>query len=439
MIQPIEALPANATIAILGAGLSGRAAHRLTTRLGYGALLFDQSSSDAQSGFDLQRAQQFAAIIISPGFEAGHPWRLAAENSGKPCWGELGFAAMHWKGKLYAVTGTNGKTSTTRLFRQACQAAGFKALAVGNIGTPLSDVILSAHNREQAIAICEISSFQAEWPQGLSLDGLLWLNFAEDHLDRYPNMQAYYSAKAKLLSCLKGRAPAVLPAAIRHFLAESSCAQQSYFYSDQVDITCDLESASPFYRQPFRENYRLLKALWKHLALPEAPLRQAANSSSLPEHRLQLVYASHQLCAWDDSKATNFDACLAAVQSLRPKPIIWIGGGASKGGELHSFVASLGPHIQQAFVYGEVAPWLQSELSQQAVTCYQFLDFASAVHAALEYCQNQACGEHAWQLLLSPGFSSLDQFISYAERGKCFQSIVFSLLPTQNVPLLRSL
>ena len=428
--------PEGASIAILGAGLSGRAAGRLVQSLGYQAQLFDQQASDAQAVFDSDRAQQFSAVIISPGFSAEHPWRLAAQASAKPCFGELGFAATHWKGKLYAVTGTNGKTSTTQLFQQACQAAGYCAVAVGNIGVPLSEAVMSDQNSEQAVAICEISSFQAECPDGLALDALLWLNFAEDHLDRYPNMQAYFLAKANLVDCLKAEAPAVLPDSIRTFFTDTLQAQQLHFCSEKMQTEAILDSASPFYHQPYRQNFQQLAVLWRLLGLPEESLIRAANHNRLPEHRLQKVASSDLLCAWDDSKATNFDACLAALQSLAPQPIVWIGGGASKGGDLHGFIARVAPHVQQAFVYGEVAKDLQAGLSRHSVPCGYNSDFLNAVQAAFAFCMHPRSDGQTWQLLLSPGFSSLDQFVSYAERGKCFQSTVFGLMPTQNPPLL---
>ena len=424
--------PEGASIAILGAGLSGRAAFRLARSLGYQAELFDQKASDARAVFNAELVQRFAACIISPGFSAEHPWRQVAETSGKICFGELGFAAQHWKGRLYAVTGTNGKTSTTELFQQACQAAGLTALALGNNGAPLSEAVLSSHNNEAAIAICEMSSFQAELPRGLQLDALLWLNFAEDHLDRYPQMEAYFSAKANLLECLKSKAPAILPESIRRYVSHRFDSSQDFIYPEAVESDTKLDSESPFAKQPFSQNFSLLKALWSQLGLPERSLISAANNSRLPAHRLQLVRASNQLSVWDDSKATNFAACLAALAALAPKPIVWIGGGASKGGDLDKFVEQLAPYVRQAFVYGEVAPLLQAGLFQQAVGCSQFADFSSAVEAAVGFCKKHNSDAQAWQLLLSPGFSSLDQFASYAERGKCYQSIVLSLMPTEN-------
>ncbi len=139
-----------------------------------------------------------------------HPWRVLAEGSGRPCYSELGFAALHWRGKLLGVTGTNGKTTITSLLCNALEAAGQSAVEAGNIGTALSDCVLGDANHEEATAVCEISSFQAELPLGLQLDGLIWSNFAEDHLDRYGSMAEYFAAKAQLLTCLRADAPSVL-------------------------------------------------------------------------------------------------------------------------------------------------------------------------------------------------------------------------------------
>ena len=251
-------------------------------------------------------------------------------------------------------------------------------------------------------------------------------------------MQAYFLAKANLLDCLKAEAPAVAPASIRPFFRDNLQAHKLHFFADEMPADNSLDSASPFCRQPFYQNFQLLAGLWSLLALPESSLVQAANHSRLPEHRLQRVASSDLLYVWDDSKATNFDASLAAVRALAPQPIVWIGGGASKGGDLHGFSARLAPHIQQAFVYGEVAADLQAVLSQHSFPCGYDSDFLNAVQAALAFSLHPRTDGQAWQLLLSPGFSSLDQFISYAERGKYFQSIVFGLMPTQNMPLLDS-
>jgi UDP-N-acetylmuramoylalanine--D-glutamate ligase len=170
-------------VAIFGAGVSGLAARRLALSLGLEVCLFDEGGKGDRTQFSLDSVRDFCAFIFSPGFANAHPWRVLAAGSGCPCYSELGFAARHWRGKLIGITGTNGKTTITSLLCDGLHAAGRVAVAAGNIGTPLSDFVLRNVNGTQTYAVCEISSFQAELPRGLHLDGLIWSNFAEDHLE----------------------------------------------------------------------------------------------------------------------------------------------------------------------------------------------------------------------------------------------------------------
>ena len=119
----------------------------------------------------------FDNFIFSPGFPKDHPWRVLLSGY-KSIYGELGYAAERWRGKIYGVTGTNGKTTVTRLVQSILERSGKEAYVAGNIGLPLSKLVISGANHKDAIAVCEISSFQAEIIKGLSLDGLIWTNFS---------------------------------------------------------------------------------------------------------------------------------------------------------------------------------------------------------------------------------------------------------------------
>ncbi|MEM8867903.1 MAG: Mur ligase family protein [Verrucomicrobiota bacterium] len=197
-------------IAVFGAGISGQAAARLAGREGAKVTLFDQKTEGANAIFEQADLDQFDRFVFSPGFAATHPWRLLVVGSGKPCYGEFSYAASKWKGPLIAITGTNGKTTTTELLRDALIAVGKSAHAVGNIGMPLSELICEGANDGETIAVCEVSSFQAELCAGLQVDALIWTNFSEDHLDRYESIEDYFRAKANLLGSLKEGAPFIL-------------------------------------------------------------------------------------------------------------------------------------------------------------------------------------------------------------------------------------
>lgn len=410
-------------IAILGAGISGQAAARLGVSLGHEVSIFDQDGCGDSDVFTVSQLEGFDLVVVSPGFGLEHPWRQIAVKSNKACFGELGFAARHWKGKIIAVTGTNGKSTLTNFLTHSLLAAGHQAVATGNIGYPLSDAVLSEKNTPDAYAICEVSSFQAEMPFGLELDGLIWTNFAEDHLDRYESMSEYFYAKAHLFDCLLPDAVCVLSPQVNYWmnLMNTDFNACSVAYEDPLLLE-QLKPNSPFKEFPQTENIYLAAELWWLLDLPHEVLINTANNFKLSAHRLKREVIWNGVNFWNDSKATNFHATLAAIHAV-PSPIHWIGGGRVKGGDVEAFAKEMSSHIAAAYVYGEVGRRLAAEFEKwhRKVTIYE--RFEDAVLAA----SKGAVDDISANVLLSPGFSSFDQFSSYEERGKCFIDTVLSL------------
>ncbi len=410
-------------LAIFGAGLSGRAARMLALARGHTVTLFDEAGGGDQAVFGPPQLRGFDRFIFSPGFAAAHPWRLLAEQSGKPVQSELSFAAEFWEGQLIGITGTNGKTTLTRLLAQAWQQAGKHAVAAGNIGQPLSELVLTTEQPAAALAVCEISSFQAELSQGLRLDALLWTNFAEDHLDRYPSMSAYFMAKAELLKCLGPAAVCVLGPQVVPWLEELHVpCRSAQIAAAGCHLNRELQPDSVFKRTPNTENFALAATYWHCLGLPPAALLLAANQFEPSAYRLAVVAEKDGVCYWNDSKATNFHATLAAVQAM-PRPIIWIGGGRPKGGQIEAFAAALAQRIDAAVLYGEAGPQLLAALQGQLAQVQLVPEFEHAVRVA----SRLAAACRPSHVLCSPGFASFDQFASYRMRGKSFDSIVLGL------------
>ncbi len=410
-------------IAIFGAGISGQAAKRLARALGHEVTLFDEAGCGDAERFSEDNLAEFDRFIFSPGFAADHPWRRCAASSGRKLQSELSFAAEHWQGRLIGVTGTNGKTTLTRLLTEAFVHTGKNAVATGNIGQPLSAAVLDAAHDESSCAVCEISSFQAELSSGMQLDALLWTNFAEDHLDRYPTMRDYFMAKARLFQCLRCDAicvvgPQVLPWCD---LLDQALPAAAHVAGMRAFIS-QLAPDSVFTRQPFSENFALAAEFWSLAGEPAASLLAAARDFKLEPHRLDVVAEKDGVRYWNDSKATNFHSVLAAVEAV-PGPIIWIGGGQTKGGDMAAFAAALSKQIDVAVLYGEAAPQLGKELMQQLKNVQIVSEFGAAVQIACEFAGKRTPSN----VLLSPGFASFDQFQSYAERGKTFNSMVLSL------------
>ncbi len=351
-----------------------------------------------------------------------HPWRVLAESSRRPCYSELGFAARHWRGHLLGVTGTNGKTTITSLLCRGLERLGLVALEAGNIGTPLSDRVLSDAHHEDAYAVCEISSFQAELPRGLQLDGLIWSNFSEDHLDRYTSMAEYFAAKASLLRGMRPNASVVIGADVLAFDSRLAEIPNLSVVDQPCALAQSLAPDSPFRMLPQCRNFDLSAALWDALNLPSQALIDSANTFQLAAHRLSPIDYWDGVSYWDDSKATNFHAVWAAINAMQGR-VFWIGGGRYKGGNLDAFARLIAPKIEAAFLYGEVAWQLAASLEPIHPRVVIQLDFVDAVQAAV-----RAALAHAPStVLLSPGFASFDQFSGYTARGKSFISTVLSL------------
>lgn len=409
--------------AIFGAGLSALAARRLAQAKGTEVILIDEGGKGDRASFAEGDASDFAGLVFSPGFAAEHPWRVLAEVSGLPCLSEIAFAAQYWKGRVLGITGTNGKSTLTALLDKALRHSGHTSVAAGNIGYPFSDAVLSGSNHADAFAVVEISSFQAELVEGLQLDALLWTNFAEDHLDRYGSMGQYFAAKASLFNCLKNDGICVVGPQVAHWMASmrkqfDAC---TIAYED-LSLISKLSPDSVFQRYPYSENFSLAAELWWLLGKESAPLIEAANSFTLAPHRLTVVAEIGGVCYWNDSKATNFHATLAALESV-DRPIVWIGGGRGKGGDIEAFAKEVGQRVDAAVLYGEVADRLAQAFDGSVHSVQVYPRFGDALRAAVELASSMTGAS----VLLSPGFSSLDQFVSYEERGKSFTDTVLSL------------
>jgi len=411
------------SVAIFGSGLSGSAAEKLARALGHRVTCFDQAEGSTHRDFGPAELEAHDRFVFSPGFAAEHPWRRAAEVSGKRVQSELGFAAEQWTGQLIGVTGTNGKTSLTHLMAKALQCAGEQAEVAGNIGRPLSDLLLRGNHPRPSIAVCEISSFQAELIDGVGLDALLWTNFAEDHLDRYEGMAEYFRAKANLLNCLKPGAIAVLGESVAPWFKQFDRSTEGLTVAgNELPRAYVLSPESIFTTYPQSENFLLASAYWHQSGRSAEGLVEAANRFRPVPHRLDVVGERLGVTYWNDSKSTNFHAALAATRAV-PRPIVWIGGGRMKGGDLEKFSGQLAKQIDSAVLYGEAGWPLKVALEGKIGKLHFEEQFSNAVRRA----SLEASGLAPSNVLLSPAFSSLDQFSSYEERGKTFISIVLSL------------
>ncbi len=409
-------------VAVLGFGVSGQAAAALLRQCGCGVEAYDEKTVPGVRGdFGPTEAKRHDLVVYSPGFRQDHAWLAAARAAGCQCLGELDFASLFWKGTLIAVTGTNGKTTLTEFLATALRRQGQSSVPAGNIGHPLSrlDDLGATEGR---VAVCEVSSFQAEGLQYLQPHVLLWTNFDEDHLDRYANLRDYFSAKWNLVERL---------AQPRLFVGESVALAAQKFGRKlppaavvvrRGDAWQPAPAGSVFATHPQCENYLVAQAYWLAEGYPLQVLEETAQSFSTRRHRLAPVVEWQGVTYWNDSKGTNFHATLAALESFS-HPVVWIGGGKSKGGDIEGFAGKVAGRIREAFLIGETAGILATGLHQRGVAATQ----CESLREAVQRSHDAARQSLPAQVLFSPGFSSFDMFHDYAERGLAFEQAVLGL------------
>lgn len=412
-IRPLLAQP----VAIFGGGVSGIGVTALLATLEATSVIYDAKGTS----FTAKAAKNHRLVVHSPGFPPEHAWLALAKAAGCECFGELDFASLFWRGSIVAVTGTNGKTTLTEFLTHALRATDREAYAAGNIGLSLAQLAAQTEGgTPEAIAVVEVSSFQAETMRQFKADATLWTNFAEDHLERHPGLESYFSAKWNLVA--RTRPGAVFAgSSVKRFADKFDRP-----LSDASVVTTENQPPDPrlagtvFADYPQRENFLLAAAWWRTAGLPLETLFAAARDFRLGQHRLTLVGAQGGVNYWNDSKATNFHAVEAALARFE-SPVVLIAGGKAKGGDIAGFVHRIAGQVKHAILIGETSAELAFHCSAFRVAHTSCASLAEAVRRATELAKP---GD---SVLLSPGFASFDQFRGYADRGEQFEKLVREL------------
>ena len=409
------------TVAIFGRGVSGNAAALLLERLGAEYVYFDEDdSSGAVRSFSLGDGKRHPLVIYSPSFEPRHRWLRRAREAGCECLTEIDFASLFWQGRLIAVTGTNGKTTLTEFIAYALKRFRVDAYATGNNRFAFSE-LCAVTDEQDAVAICEVSSFQADSLRYFRPEALLWTNFYEDHLDWHPSIEDYFSAKWNLVRRLSGgillAGESVADAAreLGYDLPEGT-----RIIASEEGESWWLPAGSVFTSYPQRENLNLARAFGELEGLPEPALRASAERFPGRRHRLMKVTELGGVGFWNDSKGTNFSASLAAINDFH-QSLIWIGGGKDKGGSVERFGREVASRVKSGILIGETAPKLASVFARAGKRAECFSDLQEAVASAYR------SAESGDAILFSPGFSSYDMFEDFEDRGTCYERAVHSL------------
>lgn len=399
-------------IAVLGKGITGKAVCKFLDRLKLDYQIFDERSSiTSEQNFVISNTNPYTHAIFSPSF-MGHIWVQNARAANCICMSDLDFASIYWKGSIIGVTGTSGKTTVTRFLVHALQAQGMDAYACGNIGIPPCELLARGIN--DGILVCEISSFQAATLQYMQLDALIWTNFEADHLDVHATLREYFLAKANLIDRLKPLAPVIIDNSVKLYADEYKVQLPTSLILLQVSNPLIPEN-SVFSRYPQAYNYSYVFHYWNFQKYELKILQEAAKTFKLAPYTLQPSSCIQGITFWNDSKGTNALSTLAALKSFKA-PVLWIGGGKSKGTQLHIFAKTSAPYIRQGFLLGQTAHELSILLNELRIHTTICKNVQEAIFKAFHTAKS---GD---TILFSPGFSSFDMFENYIHRAHCFEA-----------------
>ena len=438
-------------VAVLGLGKSGRSAALLLVREGRRVYVSDAdpnaswssapSSVEVEAGdHDLARIGAASLVVTSPGIPPTAPPLAAARAAGVPIISEVELALRAMPGLRYiAVTGTNGKTTTTALIGHLLRGLGYHALDAGNIGLPLAEVALNSP-RLDWVAL-ELSSFQLHDTPSVDPTVGVLTNLSPDHLDRYATVEEYYADKRRLFVNARSASKIVVnaddPASLGLIAGVSGTHYHFSVAGHPADATLNAENLKlgPEVVIPRRDlqllgAHNVANALAAALAVtvadpghgaPEArqKIAQALRTFTALSHRLQLVGDYHGVQWINDSKATNVSSALVALESMT-RPTILLAGGIHKGEPYTSLAAPLSRIGKAVLAYGEAAPLIVADLAGKVPVERLGRDFNEVIARA------RALAAPGDAVLLAPACSSFDMFHNYVERGETFARLAAS-------------
>ncbi len=428
-------------IAILGAGRSGRAAAMLALREGARVSAWDAAGPEAFASMPkevevhpLATEGQGAEVesdllVVSPGIDTYGSYVEAFSRHAGEVIGEVELASRFYQGTIIGITGTNGKTTTTELVAAILSHAGLGGIPCGNYGTPFAEVVLQS-NPPAAVSL-ELSSFQLETIRTLRPAVAVWLNFAPDHMDRYPTVESYRAAKLRIFDNQTSEDTAVIRAGegIRGLTAKtvtfSTTDRDADWFSDGHVILhggetwIDMDHQTGLRGLHNSENLMAALAACATLGISAARMRDALEGYTPPPHRCELVRTLDGVEYLNDSKATNLHALESALRS-QTRPVVLIAGGKEKGLDYSAVVPLLREKALAAVTFGQIARPLAARFSE-AVPCESVSTLEDAIAAA------RSLAPRGSTILLSPGTSSFDQFSGYEQRGNAFRDLVHQL------------
>jgi UDP-N-acetylmuramoylalanine--D-glutamate ligase len=440
-------------VLVVGLGKSGLAAALFLRRRGAQVTVSDIRSAEALAkdipalleeginveagGHGLLTFRRQDLIVVSPGVPLDTPELAQVKAFGLPVIGELELAARFLKGQILAITGSNGKTTTTALVGEIMKAAGFPTLVGGNIGVPVVALIDESSN--ETWSVLEVSSFQLETTQQFHPSIAVILNITPDHLDRHGSFENYALAKERIFAAQNGDDRVVLnadnaraaaaaarsKAGVHWFSLEHPVGAGAWiedgFVVFRLSKDQPAEKIMPLSGIPLKGEHNVENVLAAVCAtrLAEAPpeaVRRAIESFRAVEHRLEFVATINGVDFYNDSKATNVDATAKAVAAF-PSCIHLILGGKDKNSDYTQLAGLLRARVRAVYTIGSAAAKIESQL-RGVVSIHSCETLEKAVTAAA------SAARPGDVVLLAPACSSFDQFENYEHRGRVFKQLV---------------
>ena len=446
---------AHKNILVLGAGVTGNSVARFLESRGASITLVDDNSEGAIKPADV-KLNDFNSVVISPGWRQDHPLVIQILNSSIELMNEIDIAwqlraekAPHQK--WLALTGTNGKTTTVEMTAAILQAAGIKAVACGNVG----DTVIDAVDRADAyeVLVLELSSFQLHWVRQARFEAAAILNIADDHLDWHGSFDAYADAKFSILDRSEiailnaDDGPVVVranrflgrkvffslntPAPGEIGVVEELLVDRAFVADpQQASMICELVDIVPTVPHNV-SNALAAAALARAIDVPHEMIQKALQGFRPGRHRIETVYEADGITWIDDSKATNPHAAAASLMSHLS--VIWVAGGLAKGADMEPLIQRCSSRIKVAILMGTDRALIEAALIKHAPNVPRILIDAPSDYirggesnslmelVIAEASQHVITGD---TVLLAPACASMDQFISYADRGDRFAAAV---------------
>lgn len=439
-------------IAVLGAARSGVAVSRLLAREGASVLLSDikpekdlsldrkeleSQGIEVETGGHSDRILKCELICISPGMPLNIPVLEKARQKSIPVVGEIEVSSWFCHSPIFAITGSNGKTTTATLSGEILKKWDPSTIVAGNIGVPFSEHVFDCSQKH--VVVLEISSFQLETIFSFHPDIAVIMNLTPNHLDRYPDFEAYAQAKLNILKnmtksdyliynmddeflrrSLRRAKPKKLVFSLKRHSREGA-----YWVNDQITVNLAGEKRhiylkNIYLRGPHNRYNMMVAALIASLQdVPEKIIAKELCKFKGIEHRLELVRVHHNVSFVNDSKATTVESLGYALRSFEEN-IVLIAGGKDKGGDFSDLNSLLKEHVKTVILIGQAAGRMEKSW-KRVVPLERAENLQEAVVKAFRIAEKDDI------VLLSPACSSFDMFRDYEDRGRQFKAIVESL------------